>query len=218
MLNGIANITAGSDFKGAAKKDNTAKPGRTVVYQMYDSHDSISISPAYSFLNRHNWKIKDITLEDEKLSITFTIAGYEFSTTIPLRQINQITDLEYTIVKKKDIDGIAYSVKVDFLVNLDRINYDEAGFTCSLSNMEIFFNRLIHLKMRDGLSLTERRVIEGMLEGLGPGLQSEFDLINNGLFIFIDKYFKIKINNNGNKANYINSVFVTRIRTFTESL
>lgn len=218
MLNRISNITAGSDFKSSAKQSQSLKNGKTPIYHIYDGHDSINISPAYNFLIRHNWKIKELNIEDEKVFISFTLSGFDFSTTIPLKQINQLTNIEYTVTREKEIEGSKYKVSADFLVNLSKINYNEDEYQFLLTKLDAFFSRLMFLKLKGELTSSERKVIEGLLEGLSRGIQEEFDSINNGLFIFIEKYFNIKINGWSNKTFNNNSVIVTKIRPFTQNL
>ncbi len=212
MLNRIINISAGSDFKNSTKPYKSFKFDRANAYHTYDGHDSIAISPAYNFLLKHNWKIKELTIEGDKLYINFFISDFEFATTIPLKQINQLTNIEYTVFKEKEIDDNKYRIAVDFLVNLVNINYSDIEYIYNLAKIEIFFNRLMHLKLNGELSSSERKVLDGLLEGLGPGIQEEFNAINNSLFIFIEKYFDFKITGWNKKVNINDSVFLTKIR------
>jgi hypothetical protein len=212
MLNRIVNISAGSDFKSATKPYRGAKYDRAQAYHIYDGHDSIAISPAYNFLLKHNWKIKEMNIEDDKLFINFFITDFEFITNISLKQINQLTNIEYTVIKEKEFEDVLSKIAVDFIVNLSNINYNEVDYIYNLSKIEIFFNRLMHLKLKGELSSSERKVLDGLLEGLAQGIQDEFNVINNSLFIFIEKYFDFKISGGNNKININNSVFLTKIR------
>lgn len=218
MLNRIINIAAGFDFKGAAKQPKNLKYGKGHIYHMYDGHDSINISPAYNFLMKHNWKILDLNVEDEKLFIGFIVSGFEFNTVIHLKQINQLTDIEYNVAKEKEIDGVKFKMSVDLIVNLSRINYDEVSQRFDMTNLESFFNRLVFLKLKGELTSADRKAIDGLLEGLAVGMQNEFDSINNGLFIFIEKYFSYKISSPAGRAVTSNSVFVMKIHPFVQNL
>lgn len=218
MLNRISNITAGSDFKSAAKQSKSMKYGRTPIYHIYDGHDSIDISPAYNFLVKHNWKIKELNIEDEKVYIHFILSGFDFSATIPLRQINQLADIEYTVSKEKEINGVLNKVSADFLVNLSKIDYNESEYQFGLNKLDDFFNRLIAIKDEVDLTSLDRLVIDRLLEGLTRGIQEEFDSVNNGLFIFIEKYFNIKISGWSSKAFNNGFIIVTRIRPFVQNL
>lgn len=217
MLNRIPNITAGSDFKSAAKQSKSVKYGRTPIYHVYDGHDSINISPAYNFLVKHNWKIKELNIEDEKVYIHFILSGFDFSTTIPLRQINQLADIEYAVTKEKEINGVMNKVTADFLVNLSKINYNENEYQFALTKLDSFFNRLIGIKDEVDIASLDRLLIDRLLEGLAKGIQDEFDSINNGLFIFVEKYFNIKISGWSNKAFNNSFIIVTRIRPFIQN-
>jgi hypothetical protein len=217
MLNRIANITAGSDFKSSAKQNNSIKYGKAPIYHIYDGHDSINISPAYNFLTRHNWKIKELNIEDEKVHICFTLSGFDFTTIISLKQINQLTEIEYTVSREKDNVDIKNKVTVDFLVNLSKINYNEDEFQFTLPKLDVFFDRLVSIKGETDVSSLDRKIADKLIEGLARGIQDEFDSINNGLFIFVEKYFNVKISGWNNKAFNNSFVIVTKISPFTQS-
>ena len=215
MLNRIVNITAGSDFKNAPKKTQSQRYERGNFYQIFEGHDSISISPAYNFLTRHKWKIKELNAEDEKLYIDFILGDFEFAASINLGQINQISTIEYTVIKEKEIDNLINKIAVTFIVNLSKIDYSEADYHYSLTNIDAFFNRIMYLKLRGDLTVSDRKAIDGLLDGLGRAIQADFDLINNGLFIFISKYFNIKTSGSGGGIFNSDSVIVTKIRPIT---
>lgn len=218
MLNGIINIAAGSDFKNASKPDRNLKNNRLASYHMYEGQDSISISPAYGYLSKHKWKVNELNVEDEKLSMSFSLQGFEFSVVIPLRQMNQLTNIEYSVLAEKLEEGVSRRVAVNFLVNISKINYEEKQHGASLKNLEAFFNRLFYLNLKGEIGLNERKVIESILEGFAESIQSEFDSINNGLFIFVEKYFKLKLSGFNSKPQSNDKVFVTKIRSFTVEL
>ncbi len=218
MLNGIINIAAGSDFKNASKPDRNLKNNRLATYQMYEGQDSISISPAYGYLAKHKWKVKELNVEDEKLSMSFTLQGFEFSVVIPLAQLTKLTGVEYKVLAEKIEDGISRRVVANFLVNVSKINYEEKQHGSNFKNIQTFFNRIFHLNLKGEIGPNERKVIDSILEGLAENIQTEFDSINNGLFIFIEKYFKLKLSGLDSKPVTEEKVFVTRIRSFTLEL
>jgi hypothetical protein len=82
----------------------------------------------------------------------------------------------------------------------------------SLAKMEIFFNRIMHLRLKGKLGQSERNILDGLLEGLSQGIQEEFNSINNTLFVFIEKYFDFKITGWNKKVNINNTVFVSQIQ------
>lgn len=211
MLNRIVNISAGSDFKSASKPFRGAKFDRTNASQGYRP-DSIAISPAYNFLAKHNWKIKELIMEGEKLHISFFLSGFEFLTVIPLKQINQLPSIEYTVIKEKEIDKAKRRIAAEFIVNIAEINYGREEFNFNLVKMEAFFNRLIHLRLNGELGPAERKSLDELLEGLAEGMQEEFNEINNGIFIFIEKYFNFKITIGAKKVNINNPVFLVKVR------
>jgi len=216
MLNGILNITAGSDFKNAGKPVRNYKAGKSSIYQFYEGQDSINISPAYNYLAKHKWKVKELNLEDEKLLLSFEAGGFDFSVNVPLKQMNNLTSLEYSVLREKNGDDSVTRVVVHFLVNLVAIDYNENQHGANLSNLETFFNRLFYLKLNGELAPSERKVIDSLLEGLSENIQNEFNSINNGVFIFIEKYFNNKISGLSSKHYGNDKVFVTKIRSFTQ--
>lgn len=212
MLNRIGNISAGSDFKSSVKPQKSARYDRTQAYHAFDGHDSIAISPAYNFLLKHNWKIKEMSVEEDKLFLDFSISDFEFTTTISLKQINQLSTIEYIILREKEVDFERTKIAAEFIVNLTEIDYNKLEYSYNLSKLDIFFNRLMHLNLKGELNSSDRRVLDGLLEGLAQGIQEEFNAINNSLFIFIEKYFDIKISGWNKKINITDSVFLTKIR------
>lgn len=218
MLNGILNITAGSDFKNAARPGRSFKLGKTNVYHIYDGQDTINISPAYNYLAKHKWKVKELNLEDEKLLFSFELGGFSFSVSVPLKQLNQLTNVEYTVLGEKEGDETITNVVVHFLVHLFPIDHNEKQHGEVLTNLITFFNRLYYLKLNGEIAPSERKVIDSLLEGLPEKLQKEFNSINNGLFIFIEKYFNYKISGLSNKAIGNEKVYITKIRSFTQEL
>ena len=212
MLNRILNITAGSDFNKAAKPIRSSRQGKVLSYANYDGHDSIAISPAYSFLLRHKWNVKELNVLEDKVYINFFLSEFEFITSVFLKQINQLANLEYTVIKDVNIDGKKYDLAVDFLVNIAKTEYNEEALNTNFTELTVFFEKLLHLKINPGINSADKKLIYGLLEEYGADIQEEFNSVNNCLFIFIEKYFNFKINGWPNNIKTNGSVFVTNVR------
>ena len=73
MLEKITNISAGSDYKNATSKTGRYNRTSQFINALNSSMtDSISLSPAVSYLNSLNWKLKKINKVKENLIVIFS--------------------------------------------------------------------------------------------------------------------------------------------------
>ena len=193
MLEKIVNISAGSDYK------QSSRPGRQSAVSSYISsyhavsNDSISLSPATSFLSGIGWKLKKIQNEKEKLRIVFSFDDFDFSTAIIPGEIAQLQRIDYEI----NYSVISYTSVVNMNVEISSpLNLEGAEsiqVKLHLPELKSFFGSILSsFGFKTEVSSNNYEVQKLFVE-MENALQTEFNYINKGLINFLEKYLSLKI-------------------------
>ncbi len=196
MLNKIDNISAGSEYSKSAKPAGFGINAASAYNRRADVHDSVNISPAFQFLNQVNWKLKELKHSaNEKLFLNFIISNIEFKTTIDLANLKILNSLDYNLMKEANYEGSFLKIYSDLSAAVSEINYNEEPALINFSSMNVFFNRVIDLRIYREINRSDPYVIEDLLSGISYGIKNEFEQLNNQVFIFLDKLLKLKKEN-----------------------
>lgn len=213
MLEKITNISAGSDYKNATSKTGRYNRTSQFINALSSSMtDSISLSPAVSYLNSLNWKLKKINKFKEELVITFEFDGFEFTANIGYPETALNNHVEYLI--KKNIDKVSNRIEIN--INLETPPYN-SELQKNLNNVDLFY---LNLFINDLIELYEKvyelnesnyEVIK-LFNSLEKNLKQEFNLINENLFHFIEKYLSIKLRLISNAEPVEDKILLRRVQ------
>ncbi|MHB9041919.1 MAG: hypothetical protein ACYC4T_14795 [Melioribacteraceae bacterium] len=193
MLEKIVNISAGSDYK------QSSRPGKQSAVSNYISsyhavnNDSISLSPATSFLSGIGWKLKKIQNEKEKLRIVFSFDDFDFSTAIIPGEIIQLQrinyEIKYSLISYNGI--VNMNVEISSPLNLE--GSESIQVKLHLPELKKFFGSIISsFGSKTDVSSNNYEVQKLFVE-MENALQREFNYINKGLINFLEKYLSLKI-------------------------
>lgn len=194
MLERIVNISAGSDYKNSATKPGKYNRSSQFLHTLSASmSDSISLSPAVSYLNSMNWKLKKINKERENLIITFEFDGFEFTANIGYPEFALNNRVEYLI--KKVIESI--SEKIELNINLETppliSELPNEISKVQLYHFNLFVNDLIELNQSVYELNHDNYEVQKLFRTKEKYLRKEFDNMNKNLFHFVEKFLSIKL-------------------------
>lgn len=193
MLEKIVNISAGSDYKQSSKPGKQSSVSNYISNYHAVSNDSISLSPATSFLSGIGWKLKKFQNEKEKLRIVFSFDDFDFSTAIIPGEIIQLQRIDYEIkYSLNSYTGIAnMNIEVSSPLNFE--GSESIQVKLHLPELKIFFGSIISsFGFKTDVSSSTYEVQRYFLE-MENVLQREFNYINKGLINFLEKYLSLKI-------------------------
>lgn len=197
MLEKIVNISAGSDYKNSASKSGRYSRGAQFLHTLQSSmSDSVSFSPAVTYLTSINWKLKKINKDKENLIITFDYDDFEFCVNVGFPELAITNRFNYNI--KKIVEKI-YN-KVDLSVNLETpiLNREiqQSNSSVKLYYFNSFINGLIELNETVIQVSSTSFEVQKLLRLNEKQIKSELELMNENILIFIEKYLSIKLRNN----------------------
>ncbi len=193
MLEKIVNISAGSDYKQSSRPGKQSAVSNYISSYHAVSNDSISLSPATSFLSGIGWKLKKIQNEKEKLRIVFSFDDFDFSTAIIPGEIIQLQrinyEIKYSLISYNGI--VNMNVEISSPLNLE--GSESIQVKLHLPELKKFFGSIISsFGSKTDVSSNNYEVQKLFVE-MENALQREFNYINKGLINFLEKYLSLKI-------------------------
>jgi len=193
MLEKIVNISAGSDYKQSSRPGKQSAVSNYISSYHAVSNDSISLSPATSFLSGIGWKLKKIQNEKEKLRIVFSFDDFDFSTAIIPGEIIQLRRIDYEIkYSTVSYTGVVnMNVEISSPLNLE--GAESIQVKLHLPELKSFFGTILSsFSFKTDVSSSDYEVQKLFVE-MENVLQTEFNYINKGLINFLEKYLSLKI-------------------------
>jgi len=208
MLNKIDNISAGSEFSKSTKPAGPGINAASVNSRRADVHDSVNISPALLFLNQVNWRLKEFKHSgNEKLYLNFIVSNIEFFTKIDLVNLTKAESLNYNLLKEENTINSRVKIYTDISSGLKEIRYDMEPYLINFSALNVFFRRVMEMKIYRELTRGDSYIFNDLLNGITNGIQNEFEQLNNQVFVFIYKLINIKKENALNITSNFNETF-----------
>jgi len=193
MLERIVNITAGSDYKQSSRPAKQSQTSRTFESFHSTANDSISLSPATSFLSVINWKLKKFKKEKERLLLEFFFDEFDFLTSFLLSDITQMHAIDYEIsfisVSFINKNQIYLKVSVPFSYDPQETIQLKKG----LPGLRGFLLAVVAAHGFSNMVSAENYDIQIKFSDMESELLAELDYINRCLLNFLDKYLMLKI-------------------------
>jgi len=194
MLNKINNISAGSDYKKASKTASTGNYLGINFARRMDFHDSVDFSPSLKFVSQINWRLKDFKhVANEKLYLDFILSNIEFQITISLANFNNLEILDYLVIKEFEKNKIRKKIISNISSKIGKISYDQEPLIITLSSLNLLFQRVEESGIGGEITFKDQFVLENFVNDIINGIIREFSLLNNQIFIFLDKLANLKI-------------------------
>ncbi len=214
MLDKINNISASNEYGRTGNSNSFSNVLNSVYNKKADAYDSVNISPAMLYLTQIGWRLKEFKhTVNEKIYIVFVASDIEFQTTIDLTEFNNITKLDYRIVKEKNGDNWRSKIFLEITSFIEKIKYDMEPRIINFSGLNVFLHRIFDKNIYHEVTDEDTYLINDLLANTLPGIINEFEAMNNFLFIFVEKLTGIKLNFNKND-NYENKepISIKRIK------
>lgn len=205
MLERIVNIAPGSDFQKSSAKTARYNRSAQFLHTLNTSmNDSISLSPATSFLSSVHWRLKKFVNEKEKTLVVFEFDGFEF--TAALNQSGMITSLSVEYEIKKAINKLPFVYNFKLWLeskNIIRLN-EKFDVLTQLPYLNAFANQLVNLNDYSlNISVDKTDVREAFNE-IEKSLNVEFDYLNGCLIGFLEKYLSLNFNVQSKRESFDN--------------
>lgn len=206
MLEKIVNISAGSDYKQSSKSGSYSKVSRYLSDYHPSGNDSISLSPATSYLSVIGWKLKKILIDKEKIHIGFSFDNFDFSTAINPNDISQMHRIDYTI--KYSLD--TYTGMVDLNIKISSVLVSEKQENIQvklhLPQLKKFLESVFSSSGYNSALSSENFEVQQVFTSMENELNREFNYVNGRLISFLEKFLTIKINLNQERTNFSNKL------------
>ncbi len=194
MLNKIDNISAGSDYKKASKTAGTGNYLNINFARRMDFHDSVDFSPSLKFVSQINWRLKDFKhVANEKLYLDFILSNIEFQITVSLADFSSMEVLDYLVIKEFEKNKIRKKIISNISSKVGKINYSQEPLIVNLSSLNLLFQRVQDSGIGGDITFKDQFVLENFVNDIINGIIKEFSMLNNQIFIFLDKLANFKI-------------------------
>ncbi|MBX3006731.1 MAG: hypothetical protein KF816_01760 [Melioribacteraceae bacterium] len=205
MLEKIVNINAGSDYKNSTKPSKYSVAGRYLTDYQTHSNDSVTISPASSFIAKIHWRLKQVKKDVNKVEIIFDFDNFEFHTIISPSELIQSPHFNYHI--KKNLEGLMTKGELNLTVSsaVDNISH-EFEIKDKLSILNSFVEETLMISGDKYLLNESDYSVNTIFYALVNGLKPEFEYLNNCLIIFFEKLMSTKITVPNNTAVHGNTL------------
>ncbi len=192
MLEKIINITPGSDFKNSSRPSKYSKTSQFMHAFQTSIGDSVSLSPATSYLSSINWRLKKFVNEKDKITITFEFDSIEFTVNINQNDLLSITSFEYDVKKIFEL----FSSRYEFLarVNSHYSNQNSSGKLITLPTLNQFIKDVADLASFMDTVTIDNQEVQKIIFKIEDALKSEFNYLDRCLITFFQKYLSLKIN------------------------
>jgi hypothetical protein len=202
MLEHIANITPGSDYKkprnakGFEKVLNKGSFNKTVF------NDTFVFSPAAQFLSKLNWQLKEIhVFPNEKVFLSFITANFEFHITLDLSKVRYLDYINYTVICEREYLSKQRKLLLNLSIGIEKITYTEKIQENDFSVLEDLIGKMLPMTEKNELAKLSETELNRLLEGLEDGLKDEFGYLNTLLFTLIQKITNITYTLNNSDKN-----------------
>ncbi|MFO7445057.1 MAG: hypothetical protein R6W90_01765 [Ignavibacteriaceae bacterium] len=185
MLDKILNITPGSDYKNSQLKKGNKNFAFSRSIASADTHDSFSLSPAWTYMSQLNWQILGLKmLKDEKLTINFIVNDIEFRIVVDLNELNNSSTFVYELLQKKAYNEIE---KYTLLI-LEKKCYsnEKTSSVSELKNISRLFERVWDLNLNNELNDGEFDLNTLLSDGY-EDVDTEINYITISLITFLEK-------------------------------
>ncbi len=213
MLDKIINIKTdlnlsrnGNPFIHGKTYNKTAD-GRFVPY------DSIIFSPAAQYLAKVNWKLKEIhQISKSKVKVNFLYSGFEFQTEIDYHKLFSLSREFFRVMKDTTNDYEGNKSLIVLSVKKNKIIYMNNPKIVSLNYLNVLFERIEGLDIKDELNKYDCYALGEILNDLTEGINKEFQYIISVLYTFIEKLNNFQTNQNYQfKSNDEEAVIIEKI-------
>ncbi len=208
ILNKIDNISARSDYNNASKATNSGNLLNVNFARRLDMHDKVDFSPSLRYVNKINWKLKEFKhVVNEKIYLDFVVSNLEFQTTIDLANFSNLELLNYLVMKETDNYKTKKKIITDISSYIGKTNYNQETVYIKFLSLNLFFQRVEDSNLSGDLIGRDKFAVDNFVNDIINGIMKEFDLLNNQIFIFIDKLAKLKLGiaekNTNNKSDLL---------------
>ncbi len=213
MLEKITNISAGSDYKNATSKTGRYNRTSQFINALNSSMtDSISLSPAVSYLNSLNWKLKKINKFKENLIVIFELNGYEFTANVGYPETALNNHIDYFI--KKFIEKLSSRIEMNLSLETPPYNRElqENQNEVDLFYLNLFINDILELNEKVYELNENNYELIKLFNSRERNLKREFNMINENLFHFIEKYLSIKLRPISNAEPVEDKILLRRVQ------
>lgn len=213
ILNKIDNISAGSDYNKASKAANSGNLLNINFARRLDLHDKVDFSPSLKYVNQINWKLKEFKhVVNDKLFLDFVVSNLEFQTTIDLANYGKLELLNYLVIKEIDSKKPKKKIITDISSYVGRTNYNQDPLFIKFLSLNLFFQRVEDSNLSGDITIRDKFVLDDFVNDIINGIMKEFDLLNNQIFIFIDKLANLKLSvAEKNKNNHGDLLVIKKI-------
>jgi hypothetical protein len=193
MLEKIVNINAGSDYKNSTKPGKYSVAGRYLSDYQTQANDSVTISPASSFIAKIHWRLKQVKKDVNKVEITFDFDNFEFHTVISPTELILNPCFNYHI--KKNLNELMVKGELNLTISsaIGNVSH-EFEIKDKLSVLSNFVEETLMIGGDKYLLNESDYSVSKIFYALVTGLKPEFEYLNNCLIIFFEKLMTSKIN------------------------
>lgn len=158
-------------------------------------NDSIMFSPGAHFLARINWQLKDLAFDagGDKLSIAFSIGGYDFHTEIDFLKFHLITRQFYEIKAFRQINNKNVTAQMRISAAKKSKLPKEEKTEVNFPGLDGLFSRVYSLGLSGEIDKYYSSALRELMDGIKETLIGEFDYINAALFTLVDRIAPGKI-------------------------
>ncbi|MGE5497608.1 MAG: hypothetical protein ACM3Q2_06050, partial [Syntrophothermus sp.] len=188
MLNRIINIKNDVGLGSRPRAGNLRSAKTAYGHNGSAGNDSISFSPAVSFLARIGWHLKEINYSGkEKLQLTFEIGEFEFRAEIDFLKYNseprQMFEIIYSMAGSTNRQRLALTVTV----KKEEIHPEKEIEQMELVTLKKLFGRIAFLEIKNELSRKDSRLISDLMDEINFQIVREFEYINRAFIALVDK-------------------------------
>jgi hypothetical protein len=193
MLEKIVNINAGSDYKNSTKPGKYSVAGRYLSDYQTQANDSVTISPASSFIAKIHWRLKQVKKDVNKVEITFDFDNFEFHTIISPTELIQNPCFNYHI--KKNLNELMIKGELNLTISsaIGNVSH-EFEIKDKLPVLSNFVEETLMIGGDKYLLNESDYSVSKIFYALVTELKPEFEYLNNCLIIFFEKLMTSKIN------------------------
>lgn len=188
MLNRIINIKNDVDFGTRPRAGNFRSARTAYGHNGSGGSDSISFSPAVSFLARTGWQLKEINYSGkEKLQLTFEIGEFEFHAEIDFLKYNSEPRQKFEVIYSAPGPFNSQRLALTVTVRKGDVHSEKEIERLELNTLKKLFGRIAFLEIKNELSRTDSRLISDLMDEINFQIVREFEYINRAFLVLVDK-------------------------------
>jgi hypothetical protein len=176
-------------YGGQFKKHNQDKNFRQ------SNSDNLSRSEALLFLLERNWHIQKILFPDEKkISVTFLVSDLEFKTRIDFSELNQMSEISYSIASIKEINNEKKKLTASITTGVSDNGQWDHIIDIELNDLKALIRRLFSLNISNELSSEDSSVLNNIFDDIKESVYNDLSYITGCLLKFIFKLTGTRVN------------------------